>query len=384
MKATLDGAASLLTAHGTALYIDGPSGLLRHGPRDGSPRNLALALDGPDVALVCRTDDGLRPVICRQDGQFEADCRADAARHLTDATRLEIVAVGRQEIGLKHAGLFLSAIHGTDLVHLSKQECRLWELFTIRPDPGAPPPSHGPELAYLRTHMETVEGWLDTTAAAVIHRLLRYQAAAGIGGNVLEIGVHHGRLFLLLALAAARGEHAVAVDLFDDQHLNASHSGSGDRAMLERNIRNHAPDATVQIVKANSTGLGEEFVRAHAGMRFVSIDGDHSREGTFSDLRLAERLVVRGGIVALDDVYRPAWSGVTAGLHRYYRDGGKLVPFAMVPNKLLLALDDHYCRDFRSAIAREFAHELSKTPAQRRLQQFFEFDDVLNMTTDWG
>jgi peptide chain release factor 2 len=51
-----------------------------------------------------------------------------------------------------------------------------------------------------------------------------------------EIGVHHGRLFIPMALARRPGERALAIDVFEDQHLNVDHSGKGDRARFEENV----------------------------------------------------------------------------------------------------------------------------------------------------
>ena len=382
MTAAIEFPATVLTAHGTALYVDDQAQLLRHGPLATIPNNLAFVVDGAAVGMTYQAGDGTRPIICRSDGQLAVGDHGGATISFADAARWEIVAIGKQEFGLKRNGLFLSAVGGSTAVQLAKRDCRLWEIFRIEQGPGSSSLSaYGADLAYLQ-NMEKVEGWLDTTAAAVIHRLLRYQANAKIGGNVLEIGVHHGRLFLLLALATKRGERAIAVDIFEDQHLNVSLSGSGDRTILEKNIEHYAPDSEIEVVKANSKDLGEEFIKSHSGARFISIDGDHTREATFSDLVLAERLVTAGGIVALDDIYRPFWSGVTAGLHKYYVNGGKLIPFAMVPNKVLFTLGYHYSRDFRSVLAQEFAHELSKNSEQRQRQQFFDFDDVLYLARD--
>ena len=255
-----------------------------------------------------------------------------------------------------------------------KENCRAWEIFRF--DGNVAPHGLSTELAYLAA-MECVEGWLDNTAAGIIHRLLRLQVAYGIAGNVLEIGVHHGRLFILLLASLESNERGIAVDLFEDQHLNQSHSGRGDRDILERNIVRYVPRARVELIQANSMDLGESFIGAHRGVRFVSVDGAHTREATCSDLFLVERLLVPGGIVALDDIYRPDWSGVTAGLHRYYDKGGTLIPFAIIPNKVLFASSVHYARDYRDVVRNEFAFSLDRIGEFMRRQQFFEFDDVL-------
>jgi len=206
---------------------------------------------------------------------------------------------------------------------------------------------------YLAHHHE-VEGWLDDTAARVTARLLRQQVAMGLAGNVLEIGVHHGRYFLVLATGLAANESGIAIDIFDNQHLNISQSGRGDRRIFESNVARFAPHVPVEIVQAESTQLSDDFIHEHAGMRFISIDGGHDSETTCSDLWLAERLTLDGGIVALDDIYRPDWSGVTAGLARYFEEGGRLIPFALIPNKLLLTTDSDWTERYRSTLQEHF------------------------------
>ena len=78
---------------------------------------------------------------------------------------------------------------------------------------------------YLSDGLGQVEGWLDPRSAKVIAALGEYQTAQGIRGAVGEIGVHHGKLLVLLDLIKAKGEISFAVDLFDDQQLNVDQSG---------------------------------------------------------------------------------------------------------------------------------------------------------------
>jgi len=236
------------------------------------------------------------------------------------------------------------------------------------------PPSH---RDYLRRHHE-IEGWIEHVAAHVIAYLIALQTANGISGNMMEIGVHHGRLFILLALGCQSGETSLAVDLFEQQHLNSRRSGQGDRARLIANLEQYAPGAPYTLVTADSATLGRSFIRNHRYLRFVSIDGGHSRYTTYKDLFLAQRMLAPAGVVSLDDIYRPDWSGVTAGLHEYYRRGGKLAPIALVPNKVLFAASAEYSSAYRERLAEAFPQLCGAT----RPQEFFRFDDVLVMNND--
>lgn len=227
--------------------------------------------------------------------------------------------------------------------------------------------------AYLARHRE-VDGWLaDTTARATDH-LLQAQTELGVRGNVLEIGVHHGRYFIVLANGLAAEESALAIDLFADQARNATRSGSGDWVELVANIARFAPLARVEVVQADSAELGDEFIAARYGVRFASIDGGHDRATTCSDLWLAERLAEQGAIVALDDIYRQDWSGVTAGLARYFAEGGALHPFAFVPNKVLLTTDGRWAEEYRGRLRQGFPDYCDRF---RPRQELFAFDDLL-------
>src|ERR1700735_245644 len=69
---------------------------------------------------------------------------------------------------------------------------------------------------YISHSMNSVPGFVRSLDAQVIQALLLNQHDAGIKGHLCEIGVHHGRLFLMLALARQHGERALAIDLFED------------------------------------------------------------------------------------------------------------------------------------------------------------------------
>ena len=54
-------------------------------------------------------------------------------------------------------------------------------------------------------------------AIELICRLGEAQREMGLAGHIAEIGVHHGRSFILLALLARASEKAVAIDVFEQQ-----------------------------------------------------------------------------------------------------------------------------------------------------------------------
>ena len=205
---------------------------------------------------------------------------------------------------------------------------------------------------YIHRGKFYVEGWLRTEAALVVATLSERQRALGVGGGVAEIGVHHGKLFILLYLLSRAPERAVAVDLFADQHLNVDLSGSGDLAKFRRNLLRHADDARLVLHQGNSMALsGAELVRLAGGpLRFVSVDGGHTAELTAHDLAVADAALAEGGIIVLDDAFNEQWPGVADGLQRHFARRPNLVPFAIGANKTYFCRPSH--RDaYRAAAA---------------------------------
>jgi hypothetical protein len=201
--------------------------------------------------------------------------------------------------------------------------------------------------AYLRRHAQ-VPGWLDPYSASFIVALARIQSEAGITGGVAEIGVHMGRLFILLKLLAG-SEKAVAIDIFGDQHLNVDHSGHGDRELFLANVERHASSNNLEIIQRSSLEiLPEDIVSRARPCRLFSVDGGHTEACTINDLMLAERSTAEKGIVILDDYFNPSWPDVSTGAASYFLSPqAELKPFAITPNKLYLARPD--CHGFYHA-----------------------------------
>jgi hypothetical protein len=207
--------------------------------------------------------------------------------------------------------------------------------------------------SYLESAFDNVEGWLPRMSAIIIAHLSVSQVRSGLRGDVCEIGVHHGKLFCLLANSTLSDEVAHAVDVFGDQHKNVDNSGFGDRDIFERNVAKYAPLATLDIIQESSLDLGRTSLM-NSRLRMVSIDGGHTSEIVLNDIRIIEQCLVKGGIVVLDDVLNPHWLGVITGIADYYHLGGKLVPFAGSPNKIYLTSDEESARAYKHNLSLAF------------------------------
>jgi Methyltransferase domain len=188
---------------------------------------------------------------------------------------------------------------------------------------------------YLTHGQKRVEGWLPPNAAKMCVAIGAAQQAMGIRGHVAEIGVHHGRLFILLYLMRQAGERGLAVDLFGDQARNPEQSGAGDLAVFLSNLRRHADTESLVVHESDSTELdGATVMRLVGGpCRLISIDGGHTLEITAHDLATAQAALAPGGVIILDDVFNEMWPGVAEGLCRFFSSPRDIVPFATGANK---------------------------------------------------
>lgn len=189
-----------------------------------------------------------------------------------------------------------------------------------------------------------VGGWLAHDVVFPLQTLADAQAAEGIAGGAAEIGVHHGQLFILLALLVGSEERSVAIDLFERQAENSDGSGKGDREIFEQNMADaNVARSQIELITANSMDVTADQIREslNGPARLFSVDGGHTPELTINDLRIAEDSLADGGLIVLDDVFSSMWPGVIEGLLSYLDDAQTtLVPFAFIGNKTLLAHPD--------------------------------------------
>ncbi len=165
---------------------------------------------------------------------------------------------------------------------------------------------------YRAIHAET-EGWFAEEAAATWDALLAFQRRGGRSGNLLEIGVWHGKSAALLALHTdASREACVLVD----RYLDAARVES----TLER-TRADWRDAA-RLVRSDSARLVVDplVVDGFASFRWIHIDGEHSARAVSSDLSLAQTLLAEDGIVCLDDFLSWLYPQVSEAVFRYLRE----------------------------------------------------------------
>ncbi|HEX4111052.1 MAG TPA: class I SAM-dependent methyltransferase [Stellaceae bacterium] len=192
---------------------------------------------------------------------------------------------------------------------------------------------------YLRRDFFRVEGYTSYFDAQIFDVLLKAQRAAGIGGAMAEIGVHHGRSFFILARARHAGEKALAVDVFEDDALYRDPLGFGRGGRFKQNCaRLGVVLDPSEIFAGLSTGLAPNEIRRRVGpVRFFSIDGGHRYHDVRHDLWLAAGALGPRGIIVADDFMNPQWPEVSLAVVEWLRDAGNpLTPFLSSPSKLYL------------------------------------------------
>ena len=72
------------------------------------------------------------------------------------------------------------------------------------------------------------------------------------------------------------------------------------------------------------------------GFSFCHVDGGHTARETYDDLDLCSRILLPGGVLALDDYFNPAFPGVCEGAIKFWlAHHGALTPIAAGFNKVL-------------------------------------------------
>jgi Methyltransferase domain len=207
--------------------------------------------------------------------------------------------------------------------------------------------------AYRRLGFTEVEGWCSPNLFPIMDFFdsLEFNKK----GGVCEIGIHHGRFFILLNSLTQIEDRSFAVDVFENQNLNVDNSGRGSKDIFKRNLAlydtHHGRNTTlVHADSTDSAAIGHLCETVGRGsIRYFSIDGGHTAKHTINDLSLANLLTSNSGLVIVDDILNQHWLGVIEGVMKYLLAEPILVPIAIGHNKLFLAKLSYHARYFQAA-----------------------------------
>jgi hypothetical protein len=200
--------------------------------------------------------------------------------------------------------------------------------------------SEGLQQSFLRSYFEaraSIDGWFMPDAALLFMICNQLIAAQKIGGDVLEIGVYHGLSAILTASLRGTEGRFYAADLFDDlQYLNTSRSGRGSKAVFLESMRSfHGNLDFMDVIVGPSSQLSPD--RLGSNFSFCHVDGGHSAIETYNDIALCHRILLPGGLMAVDDYFNQEWPGVSQGAIRYMLDhSAHFIPIVAGFNKVVL------------------------------------------------
>ncbi len=172
-------------------------------------------------------------------------------------------------------------------------------------------------IAGLPDNIDNIKGFLAQDEAEALHRFAGEALALG---PVLEIGSYCGKSTIYLGLAArANGGTVFALDhhrgseehqpgeMFHDPDLyDAGSDGIDSFGEFRRNLRSAGVEDRVVPIVAGSTETARDW-RTPLGMVFI--DGGHSLDAALEDYRCWATHIVRGGILAIHDVYPDPHAG---------------------------------------------------------------------------
>jgi hypothetical protein len=185
--------------------------------------------------------------------------------------------------------------------------------------------------AFLVNVVHGIPGWLVDYTALTTMDILKFQEQTGMSGSIFEVGVFAGRYFAILLRSAIKS-NSVIVGLDTFQYVDQN------RVLAFLNPVSADYDK-ISLIKGLSREWNASDIVAKLGApsRFVSIDGSHDKLDVLWDLKLAEELASKEGVVAVDDFLNPTALGVNEAVNQFFLEPRNLVPWAYLPNKLLLA-----------------------------------------------
>ncbi|QDU84468.1 hypothetical protein Pla163_15780 [Planctomycetes bacterium Pla163] len=202
---------------------------------------------------------------------------------------------------------------------------------------------------YMQIH-GSIDGWFSRESAAIWDSLLEFQAADGVRGNMLEIGVWEGKSAALTAMHARPGEtvHLADLDLKIEPIQRALGAARPEPGVEFTTIAGDSRDLNVSPLVA------EEFGRH----RFIHIDGEHTARAVTNDLALANQLLAPQGVVVVDDFFSWLYPQITEAVLRYVRQfPDDFALFLCGYNKAYLARP-HYVHRYLEACATRLPAQL--------------------------
>ncbi|MGW1541171.1 class I SAM-dependent methyltransferase [Streptomyces sp. NPDC002309] len=205
--------------------------------------------------------------------------------------------------------------------------------------------------------LDDVPGWFPVLDQMLFEWLLSRQEAAGIRGDLLEVGVYMGKSAIFLGRHLREGERYTVCDLFEGD--------APDKANRVESTKSYSA-LTRQVFETNYLSFHDELPRVVQGpsslvpgeverdsCRFAHIDGSHLYAHVYDDIAAARDVLLPDGIVVLDDFRSEHTPGVSVAVWEAVLSRG-LRPICLTTQKLYGTWDDPApVQDALMAMARE-------------------------------
>ncbi|MBZ5601942.1 MAG: class I SAM-dependent methyltransferase [Acidobacteriia bacterium] len=163
-------------------------------------------------------------------------------------------------------------------------------------------------LRRYETEFAEIEGYCQPESAALWDFFFTTQEKLDVRGDLLEIGVWHGKTAVLNALYARPEDQLYLID----------HDMKEGAELAVRRIRS-SNNIFLKIRSADA--LRDPKLRdAPGSCRWIHVDGDHTGYSATQDLHTAAHLVSERGIICVDDFFNFRYPQVTAAVYRFLFD----------------------------------------------------------------
>jgi hypothetical protein len=178
-----------------------------------------------------------------------------------------------------------------------------------------------------KNNSDHLHGWLHDEAVVLTSILLESQKQLSLTGVIVEIGVWKGKYFSAL-LMLQNGRAVYGYDIWLNENISEVKAG----------ISKVGSKNSFELFRVNSRDLNSKSQRpelCEKSIDFISVDGDHSFEGSMSDLLLASNLISPGGVLALDDFLNSSCLGTTESAIAFLQRSD-FEPICYITNKLFV------------------------------------------------
>lgn len=194
--------------------------------------------------------------------------------------------------------------------------------------------------------MKCIGGWLTRADASCFVQVDEVQKSSGVVGDLVEIGVWHGRGAILFHHLLRGDERVFAVDIFDLR--DRDHPYFNDPAILRQNAAAFGCDDRLELVRMDTSREGHRLLEVmRRPVRLLHIDGGHDYEVVRRDIEIARRLLGEGAVLVFDDFFNRRHPGTTQAIMEFLLSSPGFSPFLITGKKLWICGSDRHAAYFR-------------------------------------